>query len=158
MTPGDVVTIGAPFGNETDQFVVSGVIDDETSYVWSGAEHLAISNAYLTKVGAGGEYPVPPSDDSEWWVTVGAFRSRFSHEEKVAIELASLDDPASSKEVRAKAAAIRAAEKDAQASQYINLRDERTIAGVRAYESFGLIASADKILLTKPTEKERYFA
>ena len=160
MNPGDIVTIGAPFGDGQREYVVSGTRDTDTSYVWSGEENIAIQNFYLTKVGEGGSYQSPHEDESEWWMTVGAFRGRFTTEEKIAIELRSLDDPSAGEEARKMSAAIRAAEKDAQASKYISLKDARTINGIAAYVAFGLLEPyrAGEILNTKPTEIERYYA
>ena len=162
MRPGDIVTIRAPFGDATTRVVVSGIIDPDTDTVWdaNAQSHTAYSIGYLTIVGDGGDYPSPVDDESAWWMTVGAFRARFTAEEKVRIELAAIDDPSSPMSARSVAAAIRAAEKDAAASRYIDLNDPRTIAGVRSYEAFGLIGPgrADEILMTMPTEKERYCA
>lgn len=156
---GDIVTVKPPFGDSVTERVVSGIIDSETVYVWDGNAHIGYAHIHLNATGkTGGEYPAPEEDPKKWWITVGAFRGRFSQEEKIRIELASLDDPSASMESRTVAAAIRAAEKDASASQYIDLREPRTVSGVNAYESFGLLAAgrASEILETTPVEKERY--
>ena len=156
---GDIVTIKPPFGDSVTEKVVSGIIDTDTVYVWDGNSHVGYAHVHLNFTGkTGGEYPAVEEDASKWWITVGAFRGRFTQEEKIRIELAALDDPTASMESRTVAAAIRAAEKDAAASQYIDIKDVRTVAGVNAYESFGLLAAgrALEILETVPTEKERY--
>ena len=154
---GDIVTIRPPFGNSTDTFVVSNVLDSDTVQVWTGGEHVAYANHHLDFVATGGEYPVPVVDEQPWWITKGAFRSRFTLAEKIIIELAALDNPTAPIEQRKSAAAIRTAEKDADASQYIDLKDPRTIAGVTSYETYGLIGTgrAVEILTTVPTEQER---
>ena len=155
---GDIVTIKPPFGNNTDTFVVSNIIDSDTVQLWVGGEHVAYANHHLEFVSTGGEYPVPVVDEQIWWITKGAFRSRFTLDEKVVIELMSLDNPNDPIEQRKLSATIRTAEKDANASLYIDLKDPRTIAGVTSYETYGLIGTgrAVEILTTVPTEQERY--
>lgn len=96
--------------------------------------------------------------DTEWTITKLAFRNRFTSAEKVAIEIASLDDPAAPMAQRALAATLRANQMDIQAALNIQLKRADTMAGVRALETYGLIAAgrADQILTTLPTAEELY--
>ena len=155
---GDVVTIKPPFGNSVDTVVISNILDSDTVQVWNGNEHIAYAVHHLEFVTTGGEFPVPVSDEQPWWITKGAFRSRFTLDEKITIELAALDNPNAPIEQRKTAAAVRTAEKDVDASLYIDLKDPRTVAGVTFYETYGLIvpSRAVEILTTVPTELERY--
>lgn len=81
-------------------------------------------------------------------LTQFAFRSRFTVAEKAAIELAMLDDPTAQLEMRQQAAMLRAFDKDLSAAEEVDLRLQQLIDGVRALESFGLIAEgrADEVL------------
>lgn len=84
-----------------------------------------------------------------------AFRNRFTGAEKIAIELAMLDDPNAPMEQRQQAAMLRAFDKDIEAAEEIDLSFAQLIEGVRALEQFGLIAEgrADEVLsLTPDTE------
>lgn len=96
--------------------------------------------------------------DTSWHITKLAFRQRFTPEEKAAIEIASLDNPAAPMAQRALAASLRANQQDIQAATFIDLQRPDTAAGVRALETFGLIAAgrADQILTTPPTAEELY--
>jgi hypothetical protein len=73
-------------------------------------------------------------------LTVLEFRNRFTQAEKVAIELASLDDPAAALSQRAQAAALRAYQADLLVASYVDLSRADTQAGVHALEQFGLLA------------------
>jgi len=83
-------------------------------------------------------------------ITHLAFRARFTAEEKLAIELASLDDPTATMDVRSKAAQVRAYQKDIDAAEFINLAFPETIAGVQQLETAGLLVAgrAAEILQT----------
>jgi hypothetical protein len=72
-------------------------------------------------------------------ITRLAFRNRFSQAEKVALELAALDDPAATLVQRQQAAAIRVHLADVSASTFIDLGRDDTRAGVQALETGGLI-------------------
>ncbi|WAE53231.1 hypothetical protein [Stutzerimonas frequens] len=86
-------------------------------------------------------------------ITRAAFRSRFTQAEKIAIELAGLDDPSAAMEARSQAAAIRTYQKDVDAAEFIDLTDPATAGGVQALEAAGLLAegrAAD--ILTAPVQ------
>ena len=100
----------------------------------------------------------PPPPPPARHITKLAFRNRFTQAEKVAIEIASLDNPAASMQQRALAATLRANQLDVQAAQFIDLNRADTRAGVQALEQYGLIAAgrAAQILDTEPSEGELY--
>jgi len=73
-------------------------------------------------------------------ITRLAFRNRFLQPEKVAIEMAALDNPAASMPQRQMAAALRAYLADVNAATFIDLDRPDTRAGVEFLESVGLLA------------------
>ena len=91
-------------------------------------------------------------------ITRLAFRNRFKAAEKVALEIASLDDPAAAMPQRQQAAMLRAYLADVAAATHIDLGRADTRGGVQALEAFGLIAPgrAAEILDAPidPTERE----
>ena len=88
-------------------------------------------------------------------ITVLAFRNRFKHEEKVAIELASTD-PSTSPQTRYQAAVLRVFLKDLEVSTYVDLDRPDTISGVESLEKFGILKKgrAKEILNTKVSKIE----
>ena len=74
-------------------------------------------------------------------VTRLAFRNRFTQTEKIAIEIAQLDNPTATMPARAQAAALRASQADVQASTFIDLSRADTRAGVHALETAGILAA-----------------
>ena len=90
--------------------------------------------------------PVEPPDPTRR-VTKLQFRNLFTAGEKVAIEFASLDNPNGTQEERLAAAGLRVFLADVESATpepdgtSIDLDDPRTIAGVNALESYGLIAT-----------------
>ena len=89
-------------------------------------------------------------------ITPRALRQRFTAAERVALEIAQLDDPSAPMAVRQQAAALRAYMGDLAAAQYIDLDDPATVAGVQALETAGLIATgrAAAILAQDPQPGE----
>ncbi len=86
-------------------------------------------------------------------ITRAAFRSRFTQAEKIAIELAGLDDPSAAIEARSQAAAIRTYQKDVDAAEFIDLTDPATAGGVQALEAAGLLAEGRAAeILTAPVQ------
>jgi hypothetical protein len=98
----------------------------------------------------------PPPYEGTWRITKLAFRNRFTQSEKVAIEIAALDDPAAPMQQRAMSAALRASQMDVQAAQFIDLTRADTRAGVQQLEAVGILAAgrAAVILDTPPSEQE----
>lgn len=89
-------------------------------------------------------------------ITKLSFRQRFLQAERVAIEIASLDNPAADMSVRAQAATLRSYLKDIDAASHVDLNFPSTRAGVQLLEAAGLIGQgrAAVILDTPPTEEE----
>lgn len=73
-------------------------------------------------------------------LTITAWRRRFTREERVAIELAQLDDPTTGMRRRQAAAALRSDIRDQENARYIDLDDPDVMSGLLNLESFGLIA------------------
>ena len=86
-----------------------------------------------------------------------AFRKRFTQQEKVALELAALDNPSAAMPQRAQSAALRAYLKDVDAAQFIDLADAHVKEGVQTLEAAGLLAAgrADEIINAPVQEDER---
>lgn len=72
-------------------------------------------------------------------ITRLAFRNRFTAAEKIALEMAALDDPTAPMAQRQQAAAIRVHLADVAASTFIDLAAQETRAGVLALEAGGLL-------------------
>ena len=72
-------------------------------------------------------------------ITRLAFRSRFTQSEKIALEMAALDDPAAAMPARQQAAALRAYLADVAAATFIDLQRQDTRAGVQMLEAVGLL-------------------
>lgn len=111
----------------------------------------------LEQVFAGAPTPdQPPPPPPVVRITRFAFRDRFSQAEKVAIEIASQDDPAADPSIRAMAAALRASQQDLLAATYVETSLAATRNGVLTLEAVGLIGQgrALEILDTPPTADE----
>lgn len=74
-------------------------------------------------------------------ITKLAFRNRFTQAEKVAIEIAALDNPGAPMEQRAQAAALRANQADLTVANFVGLNEPATRAGVQMLEAAGLLAA-----------------
>ena len=72
-------------------------------------------------------------------ITRLAFRNRFTGAEKMALEMAALDDPTAPMAQRQQAAAIRVHLADVAVSTFIDLAAQDTRAGVLALEAGGLL-------------------
>ena len=72
-------------------------------------------------------------------ITRLAFRNRFTSAEKMALEMAALDNPTAPMAQRQQAAAIRVHLADVAASTFIDLAVQDTRAGVLALEAGGLL-------------------
>ncbi|MBI2769978.1 MAG: hypothetical protein HYX47_10170 [Burkholderiales bacterium] len=80
-------------------------------------------------------------------ITNLAFRKRFLQNEKIALEMAALDDPTKTMPQRAMAADLRATMKDQEAARYIDLDRPDTRAGVLALEAAGLLAAGRALVI-----------
>lgn len=95
----------------------------------------------------------PPAPAPRRRVTRLAFRSRFTQAEKVALEIASLDNPAASMPARTQAAGLRVAMKDQENATYIDLDRADTRAGTIMLETAGLLAAGRALeILDAPIE------
>lgn len=90
-------------------------------------------------------------------ITKLAFRNRFTTVEKVAIDLAGIDNPSESMNIRQQSAMIRVAQADMAAASYIDLDRPDTRQGVIILESAGILSPgrALEILDTEVLEIER---
>lgn len=77
-----------------------------------------------------------------------AFRNRFALAEKIAFEMAQMDEPAATADVRQTAASLRVMEKDLAAGQYVDLNGAATQAGLHQLEALGILGAgrADEII------------
>ena len=88
-------------------------------------------------------------------ITRLAFRNRFTQPEKVALELAALDDAAAPMPQRQQAAALRAYLADVAAATFIDLARPDTRAGVQFLEAAGLLAEGRAlVILDAPVQPE----
>ena len=101
--------------------------------------------------------PAPPPVPEPQRITRLAFRNRFTAAEKVALEIAALDNPAAAMPARAQAAALRANQADLAAATFVDLQRADTRAGVQMLETAGLLASGRvlEILDAEITPEER---
>ena len=74
-------------------------------------------------------------------ITKLAFRNRFTQPEKVALEMAALDNPADPMAQRQQAAVLRSYLKDLDASTFIDLTHPDTVAAVHMLEAATLIGA-----------------
>lgn len=123
---------------------------------WAGMEfdthdHIEVAEPVVD------EQPAPAQSR---WITKLAFRSRFTQAEKVAIEIASLDDPTATMQQRSMAAALRASQQDVAVATFIDLDRADTRAGVQMLETVGLIGTgrAAEILDAPVQDHEVYTA
>lgn len=112
----------------------------------------------LARPAWGRDDPAPVAEVVSTRITKLAFRNRFSQAEKVALEIAALDNPAASMQARTQAAALRVSQLDVAAATFIDLQRSDTRAGVLSLEVAGLLAPgrAAVILDTPPTDTERW--
>jgi hypothetical protein len=80
-------------------------------------------------------------------ITRLAFRNRFTTSEKVALEIAGLDNPAAPMPARAQAAALRANQADLAAATFVDLDRADTRDGVLSLEAAGLLAAGRALVI-----------
>lgn len=101
---------------------------------------------------------VPPEPVAESRIITNlAFDLRFTAAERVAVEMASLDDPSASAEARQQAAYIRVSLQRADKASWVDLDAEVTRTSVQQFEARGLIAEgrATEILDAPVQDSER---
>lgn len=103
------------------------------------------------------DYGVKIEEVQQRIITNIAFDLRFSADERVAVEMASLDDPTANLEVRQQAAYIRVALQRADKASWVDLDAEVTRSSVQQFEALGLIAigRAAEILDAEVQDSER---
>ena len=74
-------------------------------------------------------------------ITRRAFRDRLLPAEKVAIELASIDDPNANSQERQISALIRVFKEDLANASYIDLSNPNVQSALEVFEQYGIIAS-----------------
>ena len=89
-------------------------------------------------------------------ITKFAFRNRFTAGEKVAIELASLDDPTAPIEQRQISAMLRVFIKDLENAQFVQLDRPDIQQGVMQLVALGILSTdrSNQILTTPPDDYE----
>lgn len=83
--------------------------------------------------------PETPLTQTSARITRLAFRNRFTQAEKVALELAALDNPSATMPQRQQAAALRAHLKDLDAASWVDLTRPETAAALQMLEASELI-------------------
>lgn len=83
--------------------------------------------------------PIDVAEPTDTRITRLAFRNRFTQAEKVALELAALDNPAAPMAQRQQSAALRAHLKDLDAASWVDLTRPETVAALQMLEAGGLI-------------------
>ena len=97
--------------------------------------------------------PIDAAEPTDARITRLAFRNRFTQAEKVALELAALDNPAASTAQRQQAAALRSYLKDLDAATFVDLERPDTVAGVQSLGAAWLLAEGRAAaILTAPIE------
>lgn len=80
-------------------------------------------------------------------ITKPAFRNRFTQAEKIAFEMAQVDDPTATHGARLAAAGVRVMEKDLAAGAYVDLNAKAVQTGLAQLEALGVLGAgrADEI-------------
>jgi hypothetical protein len=109
---------------------------------------------YVNWINAGNsptEVTVPDNDNLGTKITVLAFRNRFTVNEKIMMDLASIDDPTKTMNERQISAAIRVILRDCDCASFIDLSRPDIVSGLELMKSVGILTPerANEIL-TKP--------
>lgn len=137
---------------------VVNVIEADAAFIealpgtWAPAEGAGIGWHYDGEAFTAPVPESPPAQDTR--ITRLAFRKRFTQQEKVALELAALDDPSATPAQRAQAAAMRAYLKDVDAAQFIDLTDAHVKDGVQTLEAAGLLTPGRALEITTAPVQE----
>lgn len=141
--------------------VVLNVIESETDPDGVNGSWIACGDAGPGWLYAEGDFFSPEPDEdapAARRITVLAFRNRFALSEKIAMEIASLDDASLPMPQRQQAAALRVYQADALSATFIDLDRADTRAAVQALEAAGVIGvgRAATILDTEVAPLEVY--
>lgn len=140
--------IGIGFPNVQCHVVNNG--DLYTDIIWD-------SGAPLPSQQTLDEWIAANANNTDNRITVLAFRNRFTQEEKISIDLASIDNPTAPLETRVLSASLRVALADLATATFIDLSDPRTIAIIQALAQNNIITAerGDEILNTPILPIER---
>ena len=129
--------------NKSVSEVVGALRSNWTGYKWVEAPYTIITSEVV-------------QEKPKIKIAKLAFRSRYTTEEKVALELASLDDPSANTSARALSAVLRVYLQDLATAEFIDLNDDLTIQGVHYLEQIGIIKAgrSAEILSNVILEKE----
>ena len=124
--------------------IVINVIEADPEHLPSlpGQQLLASETAGVGWAYADGAFTPPvtqPPAALDTRITRLAFRNRFTTAEKVALELAALDNPSTPMAQRQQSAALRAHLKDLDAASWVDLTRPETGAALQMLEASGLI-------------------
>jgi hypothetical protein len=125
----------APYQNYGDEILTpdadrSVVILTRPVIIWDAAQILAYKQSITRHI------------------SKQALRARFTQAEKIAFEMAQIDDPNATRDVRVAAASVRVLEKDMNAGAFVDLNGPNTQALIRGLQALGVIAAgrADEII------------
>ena len=125
--------------------VVTNVIEADPDHLpeLPGVELVPSKTAGIGWTYADGTFKAPepetPITQTSARITRLAFRNRFTQAEKVALELAALDNPSAPMAQRQQSAALRAHLKDLDAASWVDLTRPETVAPLQMLEASGLI-------------------
>lgn len=138
---------------------VANIIEADAAFIetlpgtWAPAQGAGIGWLYDGEAFTAPVPESPPAQDTR--ITRLAFRKRFTQAEKVALEIAALDDPSATPAQRAQAAALRAYLKDVDAATFIDLADAHVKEGVQTLEAAGLLAAGRAAeIITAPVQED----
>jgi hypothetical protein len=95
----------------------------------------------------------PPPEPVYSKITVLALRNRFTQAEKIAIDMSSIDNPASSMQARQLAASLRVMMSDLNVATFVDLSRPDTISGIQALETYGILGTGrSSEILTSPVQ------
>lgn len=128
---------------------------------WPNVQCYSQGPEYTDLVWESGD-PLPSKEVLDAWIanptslsrkiTVLAFRNRFTSDEKVTIDMASIDNPATTQQQRLLAASIRVSNKDLDVASFVDLDRPDTRSGVIALEQYGIISAGRALeILDAPT-------
>ena len=123
---------------------VSGVITKDDGSIIPADDTLTSYQDYVAWLNEGNSPTLIDEEETPTYgrrITVLAFRNRFTHNEKITIEMASIDNPEAAQQLRLLAASLRVHQKDLDNATYVDLDRPDTISGVQAMETYGIIAA-----------------
>ena len=97
------------------------------------------------------------SPNASMVITRRAFRARFTMDERVNMDITSIDNPSATLQERQVSAAVRTLMKDVDDALYIDLQNQALIDGMAALVKFGIVTQerATVIMTTPIAQDER---